>query len=97
MTILIKNTLTDELEKRQKNLAEYDAKVEAIETKKAELAVLENEIANTDKNVLAKEIADLTEYAEKLGFIAIDVLDAPDLARAESPTMEAEASEIVAY
>lgn len=69
MVVLVKNTLTDEIEKRQKNLAEYDSKVAAIEAKKAELAILENEIASTDKNALKTEIVELENFAEQLGFI----------------------------
>ncbi|MGN0805360.1 MAG: hypothetical protein ACI4MS_08260 [Candidatus Coproplasma sp.] len=78
------NVLLDEIEKRQKNIAEYSVKSERaaalrveVAEKQKEIASIENELANTNLDVLKQEIDYLTAVAIREGVIAADV-PAPD-------------------
>lgn len=72
MSIILK-----EIDKRQKLLTEYDGKVERKVALEAELAKLNAEIVETDKEkpVLLAEIKELTDCGIKLGVIAAPVVD----------------------
>lgn len=76
--ILAQNPLTDEISKREKNLAEYDERVanltarkEELEKAKLEIAIEEENLSKIDKCKISDEIKAFVEYGEKLGFVAI--------------------------
>ena len=76
--ILAQNPLTDEISKREKNLAEYDERVanltarkEELERAKLEIAIEEENLSKIDKCKISDEIKAFVEYGEKLGFVAI--------------------------
>lgn len=63
------NVILKELERRQKQLDEYEAKVEKLAELKATTACLEKEVSETNTFELKDEIKELTDYAIQLGFI----------------------------
>lgn len=69
------NVILKELERRQKQLDEYEAKVERLNAMKTEVACLEKEVSETNTFELKDEIQELTEFAKKLGFIQEPVVE----------------------
>ena len=70
MSVILK-----ELEKRQKQIDEYEAKVEKLEALKAEVACLEKEVTETNTFELKDEIKELTNCAIQLGLIEAETTD----------------------
>lgn len=70
------NVIMSELEKRQSLLTEYDAKIAEKAEIEARLDKLNAELATTDKEKLAAEIAELEGYAAQMGFIKYPVVEA---------------------
>ena len=64
-----------EIEKRQQILDKYDEKVEKLAALKAEAAVLEKEVSETNTFELKAEIEEFKDYAIKLGHIAAPVVE----------------------
>lgn len=67
------NVILKEIEKRQKKLNEYEAKVEELEMLKAKTACLEKEVSETNTFELKDEIKELTDYAIQLRLIEAPV------------------------
>ena len=66
MSVILK-----EIEKRQTQINEYEAKVEKLSELKAQVACLEKEVAETNTFELKDEIKELTEYAIQLRLIVV--------------------------
>lgn len=85
------NVLLDEIAKRERNIAEYNDKAERVDAlkaeiaeKEAEIARLDNELANTNPDTLREEIEYLTSVAIRVG-----VIDPPNVDENETaPTVE---------
>ena len=84
MSVILK-----ELEKRQKKLDEYEAKVEKLGALKAEVACLEKEVMETNTFELKDEIAELRGYA-----IELKLIPAPDV-ETEEESSETKTEEVV--
>ena len=88
------NVILKELEKRQRKLDEYQAKVEELEALKAKAACLEKEVAETNTFELKDEIKELTAYAIELKLISPPVEETDEPATetveetVESPTYQ---------
>lgn len=77
------NVLLDEIEKRKRNINEYNVKSEKVNALRAEIAEkeeevarLDNELANTDPAILRDEIEYLTGVAIREGVIDPPNVDA---------------------
>lgn len=63
------NVLLDEIEKRERNIDEYNVKSERVEKLRAEIAMLDNELANIDPEKLQREVEYLTGVAIREGLL----------------------------
>ena len=97
--ILAQNPLTNEISKREKNLAEYDERVanltarkEELERAKLEIAIEEENLSKIDKCKISDEIKAFVEYGAKLNFVA--VYDEPIKESVEAPIEETATEEI---
>ena len=63
------NVLLDEIDKRVKNIDEYNVKSERVETLRAEIAMLDSELANIDPERLQREVEYLTGVAIREGLL----------------------------